>query len=90
MSYWACYVLVIKTVDRIGVAVPTPKYLPISYFDLKIPKDIPKKSATTDNAPIHNPPNAAAVGIYLFSSCIIDFSRCPLMTICWSLSCLAT
>lgn len=25
----------------------------------------PKKSANTDRAPMHNPPNAAAVGIYL-------------------------
>ena len=52
--------------------------------------DSPRKSAKTERAPIHRPPKAAAVGMYRFNSWIIDFSRCPLITICWSLSCLAT
>jgi len=33
---------------------------------IPVPEPIaPKKSARTDNAPIHNPPNAAAEGMYL-------------------------
>ena len=28
----------------------------------------PRKSASTDRAPIHSPPKAAAVGMYLLSS----------------------
>lgn len=50
----------------------------------------PKKSANTDNAPMHKPPNAAAVGIYRFNSWIIEFSRCPRITMCCSFNCLAT
>ena len=52
--------------------------------------NLPKKSAMTERAPIQRPPKAAAVGIYLFSSWIIEPSLCPLMIICWSFSCLAT
>jgi len=50
----------------------------------------PMKSARTERAPMQSPPNAAAVGMYLLSSWIMDVSRCPLITICCSLSCLAT
>ncbi|KAJ6648310.1 hypothetical protein Bhyg_03538, partial [Pseudolycoriella hygida] len=50
----------------------------------------PMKSANTDNAPIHKPPNAAAVGMYRFNSWIIEFSRCPRITMCCSFNCLAT
>ena len=50
----------------------------------------PMKSASTDSAPMQRPPKAAAVGMYLFSSWIIDVSLCPLITICCSLSCFAT
>jgi len=33
---------------------------------IPVPEPIaPKKSARTDRAPIHNPPKAAAVGMYL-------------------------
>lgn len=51
---------------------------------------LPKKSARTERAPIQRPPKAAAVGMYRFNSWIIDCSLCPLITICWSFSCLAT
>ena len=50
----------------------------------------PMKSAKTDSAPMHKPPNAAAVGMYRFNSWIIDFSRWPRITICCSFSCFAT
>lgn len=50
----------------------------------------PMKSAKTESAPMQSPPNAAAVGMYLFSSWIMDVSRCPRMTICCSRNCLAT
>lgn len=52
--------------------------------------DLPRKSASTDKAPMQSPPNAAAVGMYLFSSWIMDASRWPRIIICCSLSCLAT
>ena len=42
------------------------------------------KSASTDKAPIQRPPKAAAVGMYRFSSWIIDVSRWPLITI-WAM-----
>ena len=35
----------------------------------------PMKSARTDRAPIHRPPKAAAVGMYLLSSWIMEVSR---------------
>ena len=40
------------------------------------------KSANTERAPIQRPPKAAAVGMYLFSSWIMEVSLCPLITIC--------
>ena len=39
------------------------------------------KSANTERAPIQRPPKAAAVGMYLFSSWIMEVSLCPLITI---------
>jgi len=58
---------------------------------IPVPEPIaPKKSAETESAPIHNPPKAAAVGIYLNNSFSNDDSLCPLITICCSLNCLAT
>ena len=48
------------------------------------------KSASTERAPMQRPPKAAAVGMYRFSSWIIEVSLWPLITICCSLSCLAT
>ena len=50
----------------------------------------PIKSATIDKAPIHIPPKAAAVGIYLFNCLTIDSSLCPWMIMSYSISCLAT
>ena len=44
--------------------------------NIPVPDPIaPMKSAVTDKAPIHSPPNAAAVGIYLLSSLYNDDSR---------------
>lgn len=57
---------------------------------LLVTSHLPKKSARTERAPIQRPPKAAAVGMYRFNSWIIDCSLCPLITICWSFSCLAT
>ena len=58
---------------------------------IPVPEPIaPKKSAITDKAPIQRPPKAAAVGIYLFKVFSVLDSLCPLITICCSLSCLAT
>lgn len=51
---------------------------------------LPRKSARTERAPIHRPPKAAAVGMYLFNSWTIDESRWPLITIFCSFNCLAT
>ncbi|BAT07621.1 Os09g0347750 [Oryza sativa Japonica Group] len=58
---------------------------------IPVPEPIaPMKSARTVNAPMHTPPNAAAVGMYLFNSfCKFD-SRWPGITICCSFNCLAT
>lgn len=59
----------------------------------KIPVPLPKapiKSLATLNPPMHAPPNAAAVGITLFSSLYMLCSRCPAITSPCSLSCLAT
>lgn len=50
----------------------------------------PMRSLATDRAPMHAPPNAAAVGIILLSSRYMLCSRCPAMTSPCSLSCLAT
>ena len=50
----------------------------------------PMKSAMTDRAPIHIPPKAAAVGMYLLRTWINAESRCPFMTIWLSRNCLAT
>ena len=50
----------------------------------------PKRSLATDRAPIHAPPNAAAVGMILLSSLYMLCSRCPAMTSPCSLSCFAT
>lgn len=58
---------------------------------IPVPEPIaPMKSANTERAPMQRPPKAAAVGMYLFNSWIIELSLCPLITICCSLSCLAT
>ena len=48
------------------------------------------KSARTERAPIQSPPKAAAVGMQRLSSWTMLVSLCPLITICWSFSCLAT
>lgn len=50
----------------------------------------PIRSLATDRAPIHAPPNAAAVGMILLSSLYMLCSRWPLMTSPCSLSCFAT
>ncbi|KYQ54553.1 Regucalcin [Trachymyrmex zeteki] len=58
---------------------------------IPVPEPIaPKKSASTERAPIHSPPNAAAVGMYRFSSRIMELSLWPRITICCSLSCHGT
>merc|ERR1719356_1907975 len=58
---------------------------------IPVPEPIaPKKSATIVRTPMHMPPNAAAVGMYMSRTCNSDESRCPLNIICWSRSCLAT
>ena len=58
---------------------------------IPVPEPIaPIKSATTDKAPIHIPPKAAAVGMYLFNCLTIDSSLCPWMIISYSMSYLAT
>ena len=41
----------------------------------------PMKSASTESAPMQSPPKAAAVGMYLLSSWIMDVSLWPLITI---------
>ncbi|KYM94917.1 hypothetical protein ALC62_14512 [Cyphomyrmex costatus] len=54
---------------------------------IPVPEPIaPKKSASTERAPIHSPPNAAAVGMYRFNSRIMELSLWPRITICCSLS----
>ena len=50
----------------------------------------PMKSAMTVSAPMHIPPNAAAVGMYRLSSFCSEDSRWPTMNICCCLSCFAT
>lgn len=50
----------------------------------------PIKSAIIDNAPIHIPPNAAAIGISLLSSFLSPYSVNPLCYNYYSLSYLAT
>ncbi|KAK2408568.1 SecY protein transport family protein [Trifolium repens] len=57
----------------------------VTASNIPVPEPIaPMKSANTVKAPIHIPPNAAAVGMYRFSSfCKFD-SRWPGITICCS------
>ena len=65
--------------------------VPIINYILIIPQWIaPKKSAKIVNAPIHIPPNEAAIGIYLFNTSFIDESLYPTIYISYSLSYLAT
>jgi hypothetical protein len=50
----------------------------------------PKKSAKIVRAPIHIPPNEAAMGIYLFNTSLIDESLYPTIYISYSFNYLAT
>ena len=48
---------------------------------IPVPEPIaPMKSAKIDRAPIHTPPNAAAVGIYLFNCLTMESSLIPSIT----------
>ena len=48
---------------------------------IPVPEPIaPIKSAKIDKAPIQTPPNAAAVGMYLFKYLTIDSSLIPSIT----------
>ena len=49
----------------------------------------PRKSAKMDSSPMQMPPVMAAVGMYLSSSLIIDFSLCPKSIKSFSVNCLA-
>jgi len=58
---------------------------------IPVPEPIaPMKSAKIERAPIHTPPKAAAVGIYLLRYLTMESSLCPSITSSWSMSCLAT
>lgn len=58
---------------------------------IPVPEPIaPKKSATIVKAPMHIPPNVAAMGIYLFKTSLTLLSLKPTTDMSYSLSYLAT
>ena len=66
-------------------------YIIVTAKRIPVPDPIaPIKSATTDKAPIHIPPKAAAVGMYLFNYFTIDSSLWPWMIMSYSINYLAT
>lgn len=51
-------------------------YMMVTASKIPVPEPMaPRKSANTDRAPMQSPPKAAAVGMYLFNSWIIELSR---------------
>ena len=58
---------------------------------IPVPEPIaPMKSAKMERAPMHTPPKAAAVGMYLFKYLTMESSLMPSIKSSWSISCLAT
>ncbi|RNA30812.1 hypothetical protein BpHYR1_015559 [Brachionus plicatilis] len=65
-----------KIQERLIIVEEEEEEMIVTANKIPVPLPIaPIKSASTDNAPMHRPPKAAAVGMYLFNSWIIDCSR---------------